>query len=61
MPSKPQFWDVIPPPNNEHAIGSRRPSQKKKKNIAALLTLLRLRTLLTGSDKRFMEEDGEIN
>ena len=31
MPSKPQFWDVIPPPNNEHAIGTRRPVQKKKK------------------------------
>ena len=25
------FWDGIPPPNNEHVIGSRRPAQKKKK------------------------------
>ena len=35
----PIFWDVIPPPNNEHDVGSWRPVQnnrkkkkKKKKN-----------------------------
>ena len=31
---KPWFkalWDGIPSPNNKHAIGSRRPDQKKKK------------------------------
>ena len=27
------FWDGILPPNNYHAIGSRRPAQKKKKKI----------------------------
>ena len=25
------FWDVVPAPNNEHAIGTRRPVEKKKK------------------------------
>ena len=32
----PLFWDGITPPNNENAIGSRRPSQKKKKKITLL-------------------------
>ena len=27
----PLLWDGIPPPNNDHAIGSRRSDQKKKK------------------------------
>ena len=26
------LWDVTPPPNNENAMGTRRPVQKKKKN-----------------------------
>ena len=29
----PLLWDGIPPPNNEHAIGSLRPDQKKHMNI----------------------------
>ena len=36
------FWDGISPPNNEHAIGSRKPANKKKKKIHEIFVNINL-------------------
>ena len=38
MPLLPLFWDGTPPPNNGHAMGTRRPVQNKKLHKAGMRT-----------------------
>ena len=59
----PLFWDGIPPPNNEHTIGSQRPSQKKKnkKKKLGCPALLFLNHWVSLTDARFDDLDSRPN